>query len=126
MQNPPPDQPRLRPVEALEDAAAGRILLRDPTQLAAGLLVVGRRELALLALLDGSRATLQIQADYARLCGEIIASWELRELLEHLGSAGFLAGAPFEEYYAGLAREYGEAPARPLRRDGGGTPASTR
>lgn len=41
------EQPRLRPVEAIPDRENGRVILRDPTQLAAGLLVMGEPELFL-------------------------------------------------------------------------------
>src|SRR4051812_92398 len=117
------DYPRLRPVEAIPDAQEERVVLRDPTQLAAGLLVVGWAELTLLSLFDGERGRQQIRAEYARRSGEMIPAETLDALLEQLDEAGFLAGAGFEAYYAGRVAEYRRAPCRPLR-DGNGFGAS--
>jgi AmmeMemoRadiSam system protein B len=118
------DRPRLRPVEAFPDARAGRVILRDPTQLAAGALVVGRTEFFLLTLLDGERDRLQIQGEYARETGRLLLSSELDGFLQQLNGAGFLDGDGFDAYYAGLVTEYRSAPYRALRdADGFGVPA---
>jgi AmmeMemoRadiSam system protein B len=121
-----PEYPCLRPVEAIPDPERGRVVLRDPTQLASGILVVGVAELTLLSLLDGRRSHREIQGEYARQTGQLLFSTELEALLEELGAGGFLGGPPFEGYYEGLAAEYLQAPYRPLRdRDGFGAPAKS-
>jgi AmmeMemoRadiSam system protein B len=123
------DYPRLRSVEVIQDRGNGileeKVYLRDPTQLANGYLHVGQAELQLLALLDGSRSRSEIQAAYAAISGQRLRDQELDSLLVQLGSAGFLAGAPFERFYGGLLAEYRVAPSRPLRDPNGyGAPAA--
>jgi len=118
------EYPCLRPVEAIPDRPNGRVILRDPTQLAAGMLVVGEAEFTLLALMDGSRGLMDIQKDYARQLGQILLSRELHGFLEQLAKAGFLAGPSFEAYYSRLAEEYTASTVRPLRDpDSYGAPA---
>src|SRR5687767_4361886 len=94
--------PCLRPVEAIPDPTNQRVILRDPTQLATGMLVVAESDLTLISLIDGSHSRVQIQAAYARQHGRLLLSHELEGLLDELDRAGFLAGAGFECYYAGL------------------------
>src|SRR5262249_17081497 len=113
------ERPCLRPVEAIPDPANGRVILRDPTQLAAGILVVGQAELFLLSLLDGQRGRIQIQAEYARRCGELILSHELDSFLAQLDGAGFLAADGFETHYARRGEEPRRLASRPLRSGGG-------
>src|SRR5205807_2374141 len=111
-------RPRLRPIEAIPDPENDRVILRDPTQLASGMLVVGYAELALLSLFDGERAWSEIQAEYARRCGRILLSEELDGIVRQLDGAGYLAGDGFEAYYAQLVEAYGRMPHRPLREPG--------
>lgn len=119
------DYPCLRPLEAIPDPKNGRVILRDPTQLAKGMLVVRTHDLTLFTLLDGSRKRLQIQAEYVRQTGNLLVSAELDALLEQLAGAGYLDGPHFETYYSRLAEEYTAAPYRSLRdRDSFGAPAA--
>jgi MEMO1 family protein len=115
MDNDPRIYPRLRYVEAIPDPDNSRILLRDPTQLATGMLAVGQGHLTLLTLLDGKRTRLEVQTEYVRKTGDILLSQELEEVLETLDESGYLAGPSFEEYYCRLEQEYRDAPYRPLR-----------
>lgn len=118
------ENPRLRPLEAIPEPGRNRMVLRDPTQLAAGVLVVGSVQFTLLSLLDG-RSRREIQAEFARRCGQVLLSEELDGVLEQLNEAGFLEGSGFEAYYARLLREYQDAPYRPLRdADSYGAPAA--
>jgi AmmeMemoRadiSam system protein B len=110
-----PDYPQLRPVEAIPDTQNACVILRDPTQLATGMLVVGFAELTLLSLLDGQRRRTEIRVEYARRSGQLLPAEQLDEMLEQLEGAGFLAGERFESYYAGLVEQYRRAPNRPLR-----------
>lgn len=109
------ERPCLRPVDAIPDPAGGRIVIRDPSQLASGILVVGRAELLLLSLLDGERTPVEIQAEFARRSGRLLLSHELEELLEQLDTAGYLAGPGFEAHYSRLEAEYRALHFRPLR-----------
>ncbi|MFN3649990.1 MAG: AmmeMemoRadiSam system protein B [Armatimonadota bacterium] len=119
------DYPRLRPLEAIRDSRSGRIVLRDPTQLATGMLLVGEAELRVLTLFDGTRTRLEIQAASARERGRLLLGHELDEMLETLATAGFLDGPAFDGYYSRLVQEYREAPYRPLRDpDSYGAPAA--
>lgn len=118
------EYPCLRPVEAIPDARNERLILRDPTQLATGMLVVGEAELVLLSLLDGQSTRRQVQGEYARRCGQLLPAAHLDALLEQLAGAGFLAGPRFESYYEARVTEYRAAPYRPLRDpDSYGAPA---
>ena len=119
------ERPRLRPVEAIPDPENGRVILRDPTQLAAGMLVVGETELFLLSLLDGERRRPEIRSEYARVSGRLLLSHEFDTLLDQLDQAGYLAGAGFDAYYASLVEAYRQIPHRPVRSpDGLGTPVA--
>lgn len=115
--------PRLRPLEVLPQPDGEHIILRDPTHLAAGMLVVGIEQLHLLSLLDGTRDLIAVQADFARRTGELLLSQDLVEILDRLAETGFLDGPRFEERCAEMLRDYREAPFRPLRdRDSFGAP----
>src|SRR5260221_6811908 len=94
--------PCLRPLEALPEPEDGRVIMREPTGLAAGALAVGASQFLLLTLLDGTRERVQIQSDFARQSGQLLLGEDLNELLEQLDCAGFLAGPGFEAYYARL------------------------
>lgn len=116
-------RPCLRPVEVLPQPDGDRVILRDPTQLAAGMLVVGIEQLHLLSLLDGTRDLVAVQADFARRTGELLFSQDLVEILDRLAETGFLDGPRFEARCAEMLRDYRDAPFRPLRdRDGFGAP----
>jgi len=118
------EYPRLRPLEAIPDPDRERVILRDPTQLATGALVVGEVQLLLLTLLDG-RSRVEVQAEFGRRIGQMLLSQDLDSLLDQLDSAGYLEGSGFNRYYQGLARQYQEAPHRPLRDpDSYGAPAA--
>src|SRR5437879_5898617 len=107
--------PRLRLVEAIAEPDGERVILRDPTQLAAGVLVVGLAEFCLLSLLDGERPRSEIPVEYARRFGQQVRPSDVDTVLEQLEAAGFLDGPGFERYYARRLQEYRGAPYRPLR-----------
>lgn len=112
-------------MEATPDSRGGRLILRDPTQLAAGMLVVGQEQLLILSLCDGRHARREIQAEFARQTGDILLGAELDHLLEQLDGAGYLEGPGFDRYYGGLVEAYRAGPHRPLRDpDSYGAPAA--
>src|ERR1051326_7496753 len=113
------EYPRIRCVEAIPDLQAGRIILRDPTQLAAGMLVLGLPEFALISMLDGTLRRTEIPLEYARRFGQHVLLRDLDRVLEQLDGASFLDGRGFEAFYARRLEEYREAPCRPLRDAGG-------
>lgn len=76
--------------------------------------MVGPEQFTLLTLLDGRHRD-AVRAEFADRVGYMLLSEELDALLDQLDRAGFLEGPGFEAFYAGLAREYHEAPHRPLR-----------
>jgi AmmeMemoRadiSam system protein B len=116
--------PRLRPVEVIPNATEdGRVLLRDPSGLAAGMLAVGPPALTILALMDGCHRRIDAQAAFMHRFGQMLFVEELDALVDQLDRAGYLEGPSFESYYAGLVEEYRAAPYRPLRDPNGfGTP----
>lgn len=119
------DYPCLRPLEAEPHNDGGQLIIRDPTQLAQGALLVGEEQLQLLSLLDGTRKRLEIQQEFARRTGQMLLGYELSSLLGQLGEAGYLDGPPFEAYYQGLVEQYRSAPYRPIRdRDSYGAPVA--
>ena len=70
------DFPRLRPVDAFPVEVEGRrvVCLRDPEGLAEGMLMVPPELLPILAMFDGQRSILDIQAAFTRQSGTILPS----------------------------------------------------
>lgn len=121
---PLPERPCLRPLEAFPDPK-GRLVLRDPTQLARGYLAAAAEEVELLALMDGSRSHLQIRQEFTRRTGKLVPVDRYERMVAELNACGYFWGEGFELYYAEQHRRYLAAPCRPLRApDGFGVPAA--
>lgn len=110
-----PQYPELRPVEIATRTPDQRWVLRDPTGLAQGALVVGETQVFLLSLLDGRRSHRDIRMEFLRATGTLLRPADLDGLLEHLEGCGFLQGPASEARYRRLADAYLAGPYRPLR-----------
>src|SRR5438093_6862127 len=111
----PPITPRLRPVEAFPLAVDGRevVCLRDPSGLAEAVLTVPRSMAAILALFDGTRTLLDVQADIMRRYGELVPRSELETLVETLDGHLFLESPRLETERVRLATVFRQSPMRP-------------
>ncbi|HEY7602357.1 MAG TPA: hypothetical protein VIB60_07625, partial [Methylomirabilota bacterium] len=73
------DSPRLRAVEAFPARVEDRdvVCLRDPSGLTDAVLTVPRGLAPILALFDGSRSFVDVQAEIMRQCGELVLRSQL-------------------------------------------------
>lgn len=110
-----PEHPRLRPVEAFPATLDGRevICLRDPSGVTDAVLAVARPMGEILALLDGTRTLLDVQADIMRRHGELLPREPLEQLVEALDRHFLLEGACLEAERARLAAAFRASPVRP-------------
>ena len=79
-------KPKLRNVEPIPVLVQGReaIGLKDPFELADGMLCVPREALPILALLDGRRSLRDIQAELTRQTRRLVFSDDVRALVDTL------------------------------------------
>jgi hypothetical protein len=104
-------------VEAFPATVGGRevICLRDPSGLSEAVLTLSRQAAAVLALLDGSRSLLDVQADLMRAFGELVPRSELEALVsaldEHLFLESERLAAERERVRAAFASSRTRAPA---------------
>jgi AmmeMemoRadiSam system protein B len=94
----PPGPPCLRPVEAFPLTLEGQdvICLRDPSGVTDAVLAVPRGLAAILALLDGTRSLLDVQAEIMRRHGELVPRSALETLVEALDQHCLLEGPRVE------------------------------
>ncbi len=110
-----PETPRLRPVEAFPLRTEGRdvVCLRDPTGLTDAVLTVPRAVAEILALFDGTRTLLDVQADIMRHRGELVPRAELEKLVDALEEHLFLEGPRVEAARQRVAAAFHASPLRP-------------
>jgi AmmeMemoRadiSam system protein B len=93
-----PESPQLRPVDAfparLEDREV--ICLRDPSGLTDAVLTVPRNLASILALFDGSRTFVDVQAEIMRQCGELVLRSQVESMVDVLDQHLFLEGPRVE------------------------------
>lgn len=120
-----PDVPRLRQVEAFPLTVDGEtvICLRDPSGLTDAVLSVPRPAVEILALLDGTRALLDVQAELMRRHGELMPRDVLERLLDTLERHLFLEGPRVEAERARLATGFHAGATRPAFHAGKAYPA---
>jgi hypothetical protein len=82
----PVETPKLRPVEAFPARVEGReaICLRDPSGVTESVLTVPRGLAPILALFDGTRSLVDVQAEIMRQCGELVLRSQLESMVEIL------------------------------------------
>ena len=101
-------RPRLRPVEPFPVQNDGQtmILLRDPLGLTTGDIALSPLAYLIATLMDGSRQLHEIQTEFFRQAGQMLAAEQLAELIQGLRRARYLEGPEFEEHYQKVASAY--------------------
>ena len=117
--------PRLRNLEAFPHNEGGKqlILLRDPSHLAEGMLVVAPEIFSILPLLNGENSLLDIQAELTRRQGQIVFKEHIEGLLEQLDKARFLDNRNFRQHRDTVMSDFREAKIRPAFHAGISYPA---
>jgi hypothetical protein len=109
-----PESPQLRAVEAFPARVEDRevICLRDPSGLTDAVLTVPRSLAPILALFDGSRSFVDVQAEIMRQCGELVLRSQLESMVDILDEHLFLEGPRVEGERARQRAEFLGAPTR--------------
>jgi hypothetical protein len=108
-------QPRLRPVDAFPARVGERdvVCLRDPSGVTDAVLSVPRSLAPILALFDGSRTLVDVQAEIMRQSGELVLRSQLESMLDVLDRHFFLEGPRLEAERGRQRAEFLGAPTRP-------------
>lgn len=109
-----PEHPKLRGVEAFPAVVEGKevICLRDPSGLTDAVLLIPPPLLPVLALFDGQRSLLDIQAEIMRRQGELLYRDQLEGLVETLDRQLFLEGPRVEAEQARIEMAFRASPSR--------------
>jgi AmmeMemoRadiSam system protein B len=108
------ETPQLRPVEAFPARVEGHdvVCLRDPSGVAESVLTVPRSLAPILALFDGSRSLVDVQAEIMRQCGELVLRSDLESMIAILDYHLFLEGPRFELERARQSAAFLDVPIR--------------
>ncbi len=111
----PGDNPQLRPVEAFPAQVDDRevVCLRDPSGVTEAVLTVPRSLAPILALFDGLRSLVDVQAEIMRQTGELVLRSQLESMVEVLDQHFFLEGPRLEAERARQLRAFLDGPTRP-------------
>ena len=106
--------PQLRPVEAFPARVGDRevICLRDPSGVTDAVLTVPRTLAPILALFDGVRSLVDVQAEIMRQCGELVLRSQLESMVEILDQHLFLEGPRADAERARQRAAFLDAPTR--------------
>jgi len=119
------ETPQLRPVEAfpvrVEDQDV--ICLRDPSGVTDAVLTVPRGLAPILALFDGARSLVDVQAEIMRQSGELVLRSQLESMIEVLDRHLFLEGPHVDAERARQRAAFLGAPTRPAFLAGRSYPA---
>ena len=109
------EAPQLRPVDAFPARVEDRdvICLRDPSGLTDAVLTVPRSLAPILALFDGTRSFVDVQAEIMRQCGELVLRSQLESMVDVLDEHLFLEGPRAEAERARQRAAFLGAPSRP-------------
>jgi AmmeMemoRadiSam system protein B len=109
------EAPRLRPVEVFPARVEDRevLCLRDPSGVTESVLTVPRGLAPILALFDGSRSIVDVQAEIMRQCGELVLRSQLESMIEILDQHLFLEGPRVDAERVRLRTVFLAAPTRP-------------
>jgi AmmeMemoRadiSam system protein B len=116
------EAPRLRrDIEAFPVEQEGQALvgMRDPAGYTPSVLVLSRPILAIVALFDGQRSVVDIQAEIMRRDGELVRREQIEEIIAALDAHGFLEGERFAERRRAVDAEFLAAAARRASHAGG-------
>jgi AmmeMemoRadiSam system protein B len=108
------DTPQLRSVEAFPARVEDRdvICLRDPSGVTEAVLTVPRALAPILALFDGARSIVDVQAEIMQQTGELVLRSQLESMLEVLDQHFFLEGPRLEAERARQRLEFVGSPTR--------------
>jgi AmmeMemoRadiSam system protein B len=112
--------PRLREIEVrpIQHQGQDMLWLRDPLQLSDSQIAVPRPLGLLLALMDGTRNSSELEAALQVKAGVRLAEGLLAKLIEDMDAALLLDNERFREARAAALQSYREAPYRPLTLSG--------
>jgi AmmeMemoRadiSam system protein B len=118
------DAPRLRPVEAfpVEHDGSRFVALRDPAGYTASILMLPPALVELVALFDGQRSVVDIQAELARRHGEIVPREDIERVVAMLDEHGFMDSDRFAQLRAATDGAFLASPLRPASHAGGAYP----
>ena len=119
------EKPKLRPIEAfpIEHEGQRLIVLRDPLRWTDNSVVVSPTLIPILQRFTGKNTVVDIQAEFARATGQILASEALNGVIAKLDEALLLDNERFRKYREQLEREFRESPVRQASHAGGSYPA---
>jgi MEMO1 family protein len=119
------ETPQLRPVEAFPARVEDRdvICLRDPSGVTDAVLTVPRGLAPILALFDGARSLVDVQAEIMRQSGELVLRSQLESMIEVLDRHLFLEGPRVDAERARQRAAFLGAPTRPALLAGRSYPA---
>jgi hypothetical protein len=102
------EYPKMRAIEAIPvDSDEQRlILLRDPERLSPAVMQVSQQAFFIISLLDGKHSTVDLQAEYVRLFGELLYSEKIEELVKQLDENYFLDSERFRTLYKQAKKEF--------------------
>jgi MEMO1 family protein len=108
------ENPKIRWIEALPFVQEGKelIILRDTEGITENALVVSREIAFMISLMDGSRTTREIQADYMRAAGELVYIEKIQELVDTMDSHLLLSNEHYRNHCTKLREEYEKSPVR--------------
>lgn len=110
------DCPKLRAVEVVPRADDdGRLVLRDPTGLAEGMVALNSQTLYIVSLMTGRHSRPDIQAHFTRRFGRMLFSDELDAIVRQLDAGLYLDSPRLTAHKRRLRDDYRAAAFRPLR-----------
>ncbi len=117
-------RPKLRAVEAFPFEVRGEkaIVLKDPYGFTDKMVALPPPVFALVAMFDGKRTIVDVQAEWARRTGELLFAEQIEGFLTQLDEALFLDGERFERARTEIVEGFRRAPVRPAAHAGGAYP----
>jgi AmmeMemoRadiSam system protein B len=105
---------KMRAIEAIPVDSNGQrvILLRDPERLSPAVIQVSQQAFFIISLLDGKHSTVDLQAEYVSLFGELLYSEKIEEIVKQLDENYFLDNKRFKELYNRAKEEFRVSPTR--------------
>jgi AmmeMemoRadiSam system protein B len=115
------ERPRLRAVEAfpVEHEGERMVVLRDPSGYTDAVLMLPMGIVGVVALFDGTRSLVDVQAEIMRAHGELVPRSQLEQMVETLDEHGFMDSARFAERRAAIDAEFLHGPVRAAAHAGG-------
>lgn len=106
--------PKMRPIEAFPLEVSGKRMfcLRDPWLYQEETLLVPEPTFFVMSLLDGTHATLDIQAEYMRRYGDLLFQDQIREIIQFLDDRLLLQNERFENYRKKVDEDFLKSPVR--------------